>query len=97
VHQINIGGGAAIPLDTRKTSGLAIASFVLSLAGIFCFGFVTGTLAVIFGGVAMRSISKNPGLKGNGLAVAGLVIGIVDIIGWLIWLVLVAAGPPGWR
>ena len=96
VHQINIGGGPGVPLDTRKTSGLAVASFVLSLVGIFCVGFITGTLAVIFGGVAISKISKNPGLKGNGLAVAGLVIGIVDIIGWVIWLALVASGPPGW-
>jgi len=91
VHQINIGTmPAAVAASPGKTSGMAVASFVLSLVGIFCLGFITGLLALIFGAVAMNAISKNPGLKGRGLAVAGFIIGIIDVVGWLVWLVIYA-------
>jgi hypothetical protein len=72
-------------------SGMAVASFVLSLVGIF--GFVAGLLALIFGAVAMRAISREPGLRGHGLAVAGFTIGIIDVIGWLVWLVIYLENP----
>jgi hypothetical protein len=91
VHQINIGTAlAAAAGATGRMSGMAVASFVLSLVGIFCFGFVTGLLALVFGAVAMRAISREPGLRGHGLAVAGFIIGIIDVIGWLVWLVIYA-------
>lgn len=89
VHQINIGAmPAAVAASPGKTSGMAVASFVLSLVGIFCFGFVTGLLALILGAVAMRATSREPALRGRGLAVAGFIIGIIDVIGWLVWLVI---------
>jgi len=71
-----------------KTSGMAIASFVLSLCGFFCAGMILGTLAVIFGGVALSKISGNPQLGGKGMAIAGLVIGIIDLAGWIVLLAL---------
>ena len=56
-----------------RTSGMAIAGFVLSF---FC-----GLLGLIFSAIAMGQIKKSNGaLKGNGLAIAGLVISIVAIL-----------------
>jgi len=72
----------------RKTSGMAVASFVLSLCGFLCAGFILGLLAVIFGGVALSAINKDPRLGGKGLATAGLVIGIIDLAGWIALLAL---------
>jgi len=72
----------------RKISGMAVASFVLSLCGFFCAGFILGLLAVIFGGVALSAINKDPRLGGKGLAIAGLVIGIIDLAVWIVLLVL---------
>ena len=60
-----------------KTSGFAIASFVLGLIG----GVV---LSVIFGVVALRRIRER-GLRGRGFAVAGLVLSGV-------WTLVIAAG-----
>ena len=60
-----------------KTSGMATASFILALVGI-CVGFL-GILAVIFGAIALGEISREPRLQGHGLAVAGIVIGILEI------------------
>ena len=67
-------GQAPIPTARRapKTSGLAIAALVLSLAGPF--GCVP---AIICGHVALASIAKNPQLNGHGLALAGLILGYI--------------------
>ncbi len=62
------------PTAHAKTSGLAIASFVLALLSPFtCI--LAGIPAVILGIVALLKIDKSAGqLKGKGLAVAGIAI-----------------------
>jgi len=59
-----------------RTSGFAIASFVLSLVWMFWLGSV---LAVIFGHIALSEIKRDPSVRGRGLAIAGLVIGYVAL------------------
>lgn len=64
------GPSAATPIQPAKTSGLAIASLVLSLIGpIGCIP------AVICGHIALLQIGKNAAVKGRGLALAGVIIG----------------------
>ena len=63
----------------QRTSGLAIASFVLSLVWILGFG---SLLAVILGLVARNNIKRSGGLQtGKGLATAGTIIGIIGLLG----------------
>lgn len=70
------------------TSGLAIASFVLSL---LWFGGLGSLLAVIFGVRSRRAIRDSGGaLSGAGLAVAGLVLGATGLVGGIIVWVSVA-------
>lgn len=55
------------------TSGMAIASLVVSLLGI-------GLVAVILGHLALNEIKKSNGyIQGRGLAIAGLIIGYLQI------------------
>src|ERR1700679_674643 len=62
---------------TPRTNGLAIASLVLSLT-VFLIGPI---LAIIFGAIARRQIREaKGGQSGDGLALAGLVIGIVELV-----------------
>ena len=66
------------------TNGMAIASLVCA--------FVFSLLAVIFGHSALSQIKKT-GQEGRGLAIAGLVLGYIGLIGGIIWLIyLIAAG-----
>ncbi len=56
--------------------GLAIASLVLGL--VWCY-WITSILAVIFGAVALKRIADSNGWRtGRGMAIAGLVLGIVE-------------------
>jgi Domain of unknown function (DUF4190) len=71
------GAGYGYPVRA-KTSGLAIAAFVLSLLWIFGLG---SLLAVIFGIIAIVTISRSQGTRrGRGWAIAGLVIGALGLI-----------------
>ncbi len=58
----------------QKTSGLAIASLVCSL---ICCVPVTTIPGILLGVGAMLSISNNPARRGKGLAVAGILLGVI--------------------
>jgi DNA-directed RNA polymerase subunit RPC12/RpoP len=76
------------PYAGTRTSGKAIASLVLGIVSLFCFGVFTGTLAVVYGVIAQDEIRRNPSLMGSGLATAGIVIGIIGFVGHIIVLAL---------
>lgn len=62
--------------ETHRTSGLAIASLVLSSLSVVLwpFGCVPG---VICGHLAKREVRCDPAVRGEGLATAGLIVGYV--------------------
>ncbi len=73
------GGGPPV----RRTSGLAIASLILGIAGIvLCvIGFLPGIAAIVLGIVALARISADKaGLAGSGMAIAGIVMGGVSFL-----------------
>ena len=85
-NQFILGSNALVE---QATSGKAVASLVLGLIPV---PVVTGVMAVILGIWALFDIRRRPGeLKGNGLAVSGIVLGCVcslvctPIVGGSIW------------
>ena len=78
----------AVPMSSvAKTEPLAIWSLVLSLVGLFCCGFVVGIGGVVCGHLALSKLQREPQLQGRGLAIAGLIIGYLAIVFWLIYVV----------
>lgn len=69
---------AASPAEPPRTSGLAVASLVCSL--IFCCP-ITTILAPVLGLAAIVSIGNNPTRRGKGLALAGILLGIIFTAG----------------
>lgn len=69
-----------------KTNGLSIAGFVISLATCFIFGFygISGIVGIVLSAIG-RSQAVNNGGK-TGLATAGIIIGIVNVL--LCWFTL---------
>lgn len=66
--------------STLQTSGMAIASVVMGVAGWTLLPLVGSILAIIFGNMARREIRQRPDeLTGDGLAVAGLVLGWLSV------------------
>ncbi len=64
--------------ETQGTPGLAVASLVCGLFGLtpFWIGFILCLLAITFGAVTL----SKPGQRGRGMAIAGLVLGIVQLL-----------------
>jgi hypothetical protein len=73
-------------LGQRSTNGFAIASLVL---GIVWLAGVGSILAVVFGAVARRQ-NKRTGQHGDGLALAGMILGAVGIIAIVTAVALIA-------
>lgn len=76
--------GEVAPPRPSGTSGLAIASLILGILGLFL---VTAVLAIIFGVIALRE-TRRSGQGGRGLAIAGISIAAV-------WLAILALGVVG--
>lgn len=72
------GGIPPLIYGPPRTSGLAVASLVLGILWLCGIG---SLLATILGAVALSQISRSNGaLTGKGMAVAGLVLGIVGLL-----------------
>lgn len=64
------------PASAVQTSGMAIASLVMGIAGWTLLPLIGSILAIIFGYMARNEIRQRPDeVTGEGLAVAGLVLG----------------------
>jgi len=83
---------AAAPLANTETSGKAIVSLICGLLFFIPFVFVA---AIVFGHLALSEIRKSAGrLKGEGIAIAGLVLGYLWIVGTPIILIIAAIAIP---
>ena len=75
---------------TRPVSGLAIAALVCGIVGFFTAG-LASIPAVICGHMAWRETSSGTH-SGHGMAIAGLALGYLQILGWaLFWLIVVGS------
>ncbi len=73
-------GGEAEPAGPAVNSGKAVASLVLGVLS-FCVFFFAGVPAAILAGLALGDIRRGRGrVKGQGLAIAGLVLGLIGTL-----------------
>lgn len=75
----------------RKTNGLAVVSLVLSIIWL---GGLGAVLAVVLGFLARGAIKKSQGTQtGEGLALVGIIIGFIGILGAaLLWGAVIVGG-----
>jgi uncharacterized protein DUF4190 len=69
-------------------NGMAVASVVL---GVFWLGWVGSVLALVFGYLARKQIAER-GEDGDGLAIAGIVLGWIEIGVLAVVIVLAVVG-----
>lgn len=63
-----------------RRSGKATAAFACGLGAVFVFPFVCSILAIVLGRSAREEIRRDPALAGDGLAQAGIVLGILTLV-----------------
>lgn len=74
-------------IDSSTMNGFAIAAMVLGIVWIYWIGSI---LALVFGYVARRQI-KQRGQKGDGMAIAGIVLGWVGVASLIIVVIIAIA------
>lgn len=73
----------------QEISGFAIASLVTGIIGFFFFGLILGVLAIFFGKIALERIDDDPEeLSGRGMAITGIVLGIVNLVLYIFLIIL---------
>jgi hypothetical protein len=84
--------GSAFPPSPPRTSGFAISSLVTGILGM-------GIVPVVLGHVALSKIKKAMGtLQGRGLAIAGLVLGYVQIAAYVLLIIpILFIGAGAWK
>jgi competence protein ComGC len=81
-----------LPPVEPQTDGKATASLVLGILSMTCFGFLTGIPAVILGHMSRSNIKKSMGkLKGDGMALAGLIMGYISVAVIPVVVLIIAA------
>jgi hypothetical protein len=81
------------------SNGLGVSALVLGIVGVVLawvpfLGFILGVLATVFGAVGLSYARKGKATN-KGMAIAGLVLGIIAIVFWpLVLGTIVASVPP---
>ena len=65
-------------------STISVLSLIFGIIG-FCCGFIFSPFAIIFGAIGMRRE------EGRGLAIAGLILGIVSLVCWILAIIFLWA------
>ncbi|MFV0137726.1 DUF4190 domain-containing protein [Streptomyces sp. HMX87] len=84
------GYGSSSAASRSGTNGLAVASLVCGVIGVFVFSVILGPIAIVLGVLGLR---QAPAKGGSGLAKAGVVLGVVALV---LYAVLLAVGGFSW-
>lgn len=71
-------------VPVRQTSTLAVVSLVAGILGWTLLPFLGSLVAIVTGHMARKEIRQNPALEGDSMAIIGLVLGWVAVIGTLL-------------
>jgi hypothetical protein len=59
-------------------------SLIMGIVGLFCFGPVLGTLAIIFGFKSRNALAAAGASSGQGMAIGGIILGVIDLVLWVL-------------
>jgi hypothetical protein len=83
-------GYAQTPV-AQRTSGKAVASLVLGIAGWLVAPFILSVLGIIFGALARKEIAADPAVGGRGMANWGFWLSITGLAAWVILIAVLVA------
>ncbi|MCF6365677.1 MAG: DUF4190 domain-containing protein [Bacteroidales bacterium] len=90
VKEIFPAENSTINNRAASVEALGLVGFILSIVGLIILGIPLGLTAIILGAISLKKIRTNPKkFKGRGFAIVSIIIGIIDIVGYLILLALI--------
>ena len=96
----NAGAGSAptssgMPNADAQTDGKAVVSLILGILSLTFFSILAGIPAVVVGHISRSNIKKSMGrLKGEGMALAGLIMGYISFLAIPFILIIMAIAIP---
>ena len=79
------GGGDGFATVVPFRNGPALAAYYCGVFGLIpVLGFVLGPIAFILGIIGLVKKKKNPQVHGTGHAIAGIVLGLIDPVLWIV-------------
>jgi len=88
LHAMTIDPTTGMPKGEKPpASTAAVLALVCGL--LLCLGPLTGIPAIIAGFIGRKAAKQDPAnVGGGGLAIAGIILGIVNLLGWGVYIVL---------
>ena len=68
---------------------MALVSLILGIVSFFCLWGIGGILAIVFGILGMGKAKQMNG-TGKGMSIAGLILGVINIVGTVLFIIIVA-------
>ena len=85
----------AVPGQPQRTDPKAVWSLVLGILSLTCFWILTGIPAIVLGHISRSNIRKSLGvLKGEGMALAGLIMGYISVAALPVVLIVATIAIP---
>ena len=75
-------------VPVRQSSTLALVSLIAGILGWTLAPFIGSLVAVITGHMARKELRLNPAMEGGGLATAGLILGWIGLVFWILGILL---------
>jgi hypothetical protein len=81
----------AVPFDVSDARSKAKSAMICGIVGLLCFGVILGPIALGLGIKAKSTLTRYDVADGQGMAMAGIVLGTVDIIFSLLYFLSLLA------
>jgi len=82
------GGFAALPPEVVTAQKQAKAAMICSIVGIFCCQVVLGPIGLVLGIMSKSALSKHNVQEGQGFALTGIILGAVDLVIFLLYVII---------
>lgn len=71
---------------THEKNTDARNALICGLVGLLCLGVILGPIAILLGINGLKKAKQNPAINGESAATAGIILGVVSIILFVVWL-----------
>lgn len=82
------GGFAAVPPEVATAQKQAKAAMICAIVGIFCCQVVLGPIGLVLGIMSKSTLNKYNVQEGQGFALTGIILGIIDLVIFVLYLII---------